>query len=774
MSKKTRRGQFFASTLRLLAMLALILTSAVGAAMPATAQSGTSNVAIVTSENGQYFLDACYVLVNYSQVGCDVNRDGKITFEAIPYGTYTLRQTQSLGGGRYVNDTTITVRGASDSDGWERFYVNVGGGGSSGGSGTSNIAVVTSENGQYFLDACFVLVNYSQVGCDVNRDGKITFEAIPYGTYTLRQTQTLGGGRYVNDTTITVTGAADSDGWERFYVNVVGGGAIGNNQLVDISLITRDPDTGGLLTDVCYVLVGYSNIGCDENNDGQVTFAEIPEGVYTVRQTQTPAGYPTINEFEIEVLDAFGLPRGYLVRQAPEQNAPNTRNVSVVFFDHDTNTRLVSDVCVQLVGASNVGCDSDLKDGQVDFLDVALGTWELDFTNVPAGWVIDPVGSPYGPAPPVTIEAGTGRFTHIQIFVPVSTGNAGQSNPVGSSSQVSEMGPIKLGATSCNAVDCFHDSGVHFTVTELDGTFIDECTNETFPDFPLLSGCEVMVPMDRTVVVTQDIETISPGSVPVENPIYFSWPEPPNIPTPLGVFFSNEYPEGATQPEGLTNAMIEVSANGERAVVTCFELVELETVSCDTDHDGRVPFHNIPVGTYTLRQLEDLQTNTGPGLYVEDRQITLSGEEGFERISIDLTGGSSVPHQPTDSGTGVAPNQAASGTSDFEAMVGDWHGPRRTAPINADGTGMFHYSLMSSGQYIQYQIVIDVGSSPHTATIVEAASSGSGELEGFPAVGDTFTIRMAPPGVLVVELEPGWELTLCSTTVPTNAPGACE
>ena len=44
----------------------------------------------------------------------------------------------------------------------------------------------------------------------------------------------------------------------------------------DISLITRDPETGKVLPGACYELVGYSNVGCDEDANGTVDFAAIP------------------------------------------------------------------------------------------------------------------------------------------------------------------------------------------------------------------------------------------------------------------------------------------------------------------------------------------------------------------------------------------------------------------------------------------------------------------------------------------------------------------
>ena len=190
---------------------------------------------------------------------------------------------------------------------------------------------------------------------------------------------------------------------------------------VDIALITRDPETGDLLTGTCYVLVDYSNEGCDENGDGQVTFAAIPFGTYTVQQTQTPAGYPTIDDYDIDVLPTgymegppFGVPLGFVVKQAPAQNAPDTRNVSVILIDMHTREKVVAEVCVELIGASNVGCDDDLPDGQVDFLDVpAGGPYELRFTNLPAGYEVATVGGPLA----VRIDAEPGAPANQMIFV---------------------------------------------------------------------------------------------------------------------------------------------------------------------------------------------------------------------------------------------------------------------------------------------------------------------------------------------------------------------
>jgi hypothetical protein len=181
-----------------------------------------------------------------------------------------------------------------------------------------------------------------------------------------------------------------SSGWEVFSTTV-GGGSGGTvtqpSGAIDISLITRDPEDGHLLTNTCYVLAGYSNEGCDENGDGQVTFDAIPFGAYTVQQTRVPAGYPAVSDFEIDVLPT-DYPTGFVIRQASQPSAADTRNVSVMLIDSATNTKMPMDACVQIVNASNIGCDEDLVDGQIDFLDVPAGAHEIVVTRLPAGYSV--------------------------------------------------------------------------------------------------------------------------------------------------------------------------------------------------------------------------------------------------------------------------------------------------------------------------------------------------------------------------------------------------
>lgn len=295
-----------------------------------------------------------------------------------------------------------------------------------------DIAIFSYQDGQPAYDACYELVGLSEVKCDDNGDGKVVFADIPLGIYAAHQTADLGPWRSVDDFIIGVTGNLNSEGFQSFSASIhkspgssAISGSLAHPGMVDIALITRDPETGDPITSACYELVDYSEVGCDENSSGQVMFAAIPYGVYTVHQTRTPAGYPTINDYDINVepveglpgVEPFGLPLGFVVKQALEQNAPDTRNVSVVLIDMTTHEKLVAGACAQLVGGSLLGCDDDVPDGQIDFLDIpAGGPYGLSFSNLPAGSTIGEVCGPLA----VSIDAGSNAPSHQFVFVLVA------------------------------------------------------------------------------------------------------------------------------------------------------------------------------------------------------------------------------------------------------------------------------------------------------------------------------------------------------------------
>lgn len=339
----------------------------------ASAQTGVDfSIRTVRGPSGDAYTPVCYSLVDGSNEGCDENGDGTVLFQDVQPGTYTVAQrlTPAEPGGMVaVGDFTVTI-----TDEPTQFFTvvmtpvdpEV---------GPVDIIVrpVDVATGETIPGMCFILEGGSREGCDENGNGEITFDDMTVGNYLLTQTQPLDG--YVTFTSSWATVGADDLVFEPALARTSGEPATGDS--VDIALVTREPGSSDLVTGTCYVLVGFSNEGCDENSDGRVTFDDVPPGYYDIEQTRTPNGFDTPEPFPIFVSGANPA-EGIIVKQARVQNESGTRNVSILLVDSATGDLVTnSGVCITLGDATNSGCD-DNADGQVDFLDVPFGTYIIE------------------------------------------------------------------------------------------------------------------------------------------------------------------------------------------------------------------------------------------------------------------------------------------------------------------------------------------------------------------------------------------------------------
>ena len=367
------------------AILLLLLTplAALAAITPATAQASTATVYIRTVDEGGFAITAaCYMILNASNEGCDENGDGYIEFQSVAPGDYTVRQTRGVDGYLPVGDFPITVAPLESQQIFDVVMVAVSQPSqpSQPSPATVDIAITAIDpiSGVAAPGACMILRGGSIEGCDENGDGQITFDDVAVGAYLLEETYTPDGAYPLSSQWLVV----DEDGAYTVLRPATGPNPYGGT--ADVSLVTRDPKTGDLLTGACYIIENASIEGCDENGDGQVDFADVQVGVYTVHQTQAPAGFQAIDDFDVNIapLDAE---QSIVVKQARKQHDANHRHVSVVLYDTMTGQRLAGGTCLEIVGASLEGCDEN-RDGQIDFLDVEVGNHSIEFTRVPAGY----------------------------------------------------------------------------------------------------------------------------------------------------------------------------------------------------------------------------------------------------------------------------------------------------------------------------------------------------------------------------------------------------
>lgn len=118
----------------------------------------------------------------------------------------------------------------------------------------------------------------------------------------------------------------------------------------------------------------------------------------------------------------------------------------------------------------------------------------------------------------------------------------------GAATSVSAEGYSGTGITAetCDAAgSCWYEIGARFTVTTEDGEFLGSCTisaGKSYAD--PVQACYVFTPGEMTVVVTEDVGTITPGYAPEQNPIYdHTVTRQSAAPVSVNVFFRN-VPQG--------------------------------------------------------------------------------------------------------------------------------------------------------------------------------------------------------------------------------------
>ena len=392
-------------TVVLVSLLALLAPSIPQAS--AQSLSLTIYIAPVDAVTGAPLVGACFVIVNASNEGCDENGDGMVRFAEMLAGTYTVTQTGSVPGYADSQDFTINISPNALYD--QVFTVALTPYANTSTSAFYDISIVPidASTGVALPGACFVVGDVSLEGCDENSDGQVTFADIPAGSYLVHQTKAPRGFDIEADQWIVVGANGPYPFFQGSPSNQTGGTTQG---LVDVALVTRDPDNGELVTGTCYVIVNASIEGCDENGDGQVDFADVTPGEYTVTQTKTPAGYPTVGDFTI--LITRDPDQAFPIKQARQQNDADHRTISVVLVDSVTGDRITTPGgCVQIERASKVGCDRN-GDGQIDFLDIPIGTFPLVATSLPSGY--ESAWQPYA----LTVD-GSSPYQIQTVYLPI-------------------------------------------------------------------------------------------------------------------------------------------------------------------------------------------------------------------------------------------------------------------------------------------------------------------------------------------------------------------
>lgn len=256
-----------------------------------------------------------------------------------------------------------------------------------------HIYTVHGETGEQATNVCYELSDHNfgfpaKTACDDDGDGVVTFTGITVDTYSLVQTADLGGWYPVGEPGVNLSALEiRSDVPNDIHLTLIEAG-----DSTDLGLITRDPESGEVIYGACYVLDGYSDVGCDDDGNGIVTFADIPWGTYTVLQMQPSEDHERMDAYEIYLQPFEENSSGMVIIpliQADQQGHETSTNISVLVVDSETGNRVASeDTCVQFPGMTNVGCDDDVTDGQIDFagVDPTRGQPVFEISSLACGY----------------------------------------------------------------------------------------------------------------------------------------------------------------------------------------------------------------------------------------------------------------------------------------------------------------------------------------------------------------------------------------------------
>ena len=304
----------------------------------------------------------------------DTESDGRLYFEDMPVGTYTLIETSTLSG--YVLDDT--PREVTIPANGRMVFLSV-----ENDPAVAGLVVYKSgPDGETLSGVHFKLTNSAgQLAAegDTNSYGWVSFSNLPLGSYTLQETATVTG--YVLDTTpIPVT---LSTAGQLVTKSITNSKALGS-----IVVVKTDADSGAALSGVHFVLTDSSGTsvgggGTDEN--GRLTFGNLPLGTYTLTETETRNGY-VLDETPISVtLSSAG--------QVVTKSITNSRAVGSVAIsktDSETGQALAGVHFVLRDEAGALCAEGDTAaDGTLTLSNIPVGRYTLRETETLSGYVLD-------------------------------------------------------------------------------------------------------------------------------------------------------------------------------------------------------------------------------------------------------------------------------------------------------------------------------------------------------------------------------------------------
>ncbi|MFM9108094.1 MAG: SpaA isopeptide-forming pilin-related protein [Chloroflexota bacterium] len=337
--------------------------------------AGQLAVAIVNAR-GNPLPGACVEIVEFGFQACDDQGDGRITFDGLQPGLYTIREITAPEGRDLLPDQQVELRpegalvtfthgrGQQEPEGGEPPAP------ASGGAGGVEL-VALGPDGAPAPGGCYALVSSADGArreqcddADGIPDAYLLFSDVPEGSWSVEEMSPPAGMLPAQPVSIDVRAGETS----RATISSAREPEPAQTGTGALRVDTVD-EAGTPLPGACYDLAGPASLGglCDPDGGGRFLVSDLPPGDYVLRQTAAPDGYPAAPEQPVTILPgetARVSVVNALAAPQPATEEPAGDAGAVIIRAFDGAGAVAPGGCYYLAGPVVYElCDNDATDG---------------------------------------------------------------------------------------------------------------------------------------------------------------------------------------------------------------------------------------------------------------------------------------------------------------------------------------------------------------------------------------------------------------------------
>ena len=592
------------------------------------------------------------------------NSLGVVAFADVVYGAYDIREMQAPEGYRTLtgvvhavevtaadHDTTLTLDSVSNS------LIR------------ANISLVKlDDSGSALAGAEFTLYDSSDgaIATDISDAlGAVLFENVLAGTYYIRETRTPFGyipiTGNINSTPIAIT--------EAVHGTTIALGDVTNELIqANISFVKED-ENGQALENATFALYNSQDTLVQSRTslaDGTVTFTNIGEGSYTIRETAAPHGYVPLTG-DVHTVTVAASNHNTTITLDPVSNT--LVEADIEFVKVNDKGEVLPDAEFELVDHNDNVVDTVMSDaeGKVTFVDVRVGDYTIREKTPPVGY--NPIVGDVATVEITAAEHGT-TVTHLTAStLPQYVTNNIIKGHIEFIKIAKYSGALLQHARFAlyDANDTAFTNELAVAISDRDGLvrfedveYGDYTIKEIVAPGGYLQSNETLTVSVTTEGQTYDLGTFENTAMPVN--------------TFLGTIEVKKVNEFGDSLAGAKFGLYNARGHFMGEAVT--------------NNSGMARFYSLAEGTYTIKELE------APANYVKtdkEEQVTISWNSNFQSVTIvnersDDTPWSSVTVQKVDD-AGV---KLAGVTFElYEATDISFTTPFASSTTNAEGIATF-------------------------------------------------------------------------------------